>query len=63
MAGTIKRGSCREQKNRATTGTLTKKLEFEKRNQEIEKENEWEGPKENNQKENKVRIRMVGMHR
>ena len=37
MAGTIKRGSCREQKKRATTGTLTKKQEFEKRNQEIEK--------------------------
>ena len=49
-------------KDRATTGTITKKLEFEKRNQEIEKENEWEGPKENNQKENKVRIRMAGMH-
>ena len=30
MAGIIKRGSCREQRERETTGTITKKQDFKK---------------------------------
>ena len=66
MAGTIKGGSCREQKGGGTTMRTSNKKQKIKKKKETKRQQrkEWEKKERKPQeRKTKVRIRAVGMHR